>query len=57
MNTTKRLILIIALGVLGFKLIGDIIKIFQGYTYTWYGVITALGCLLLIRIVLDMLED
>ena len=54
---TKRIILIIILGVLGIKLITDFIKLCKGYTYTWYGLITALGCLLLIRIVLDTLEE
>lgn len=54
---TKRIILIIILGVLGIKLITDFIQLCKGYSYTWYGLITALGCLLLIRIVLDMLED
>lgn len=57
MKTTKRLILTMILGVLGIKLITDFIQLCKGYSYTWYGLITALGCLLLIRIVLDMLED
>lgn len=53
---TKRIILIIILGVLGIKLIIDFIHLCLGYAYTWYGLITAFGCLLLMRIVLDMLE-
>ncbi len=40
MNTKKKVLLMIIMGVAGVGIISDFIQLMLGATYTWFGVIT-----------------
>lgn len=57
MNTKKKVLLMIIIGVLSFVLISDVIKLCVGYSYTWYGFITMMINVILLGITLDAWEQ